>query len=400
MKHARFAPSSLSRTIICPGSIKLCESLPEPPESPYAAEGTLLHEYAKMAVDCHYHEYTGSESGPSWLEYTRETGMTPEHEVLIKDTLSALEERILVPFVRNGRCKIVQDIRVHMNDDVNGTLDLAVETAESIHIIDFKFGSGVSVDPDNNPQLLAYLIGYLNEIQAPVTPGSIDAIEDRELYVWIFQPRLDKFEGVRVFKDELEYFKARVDKAIRLADSNYPPFRPGESQCRFCKGGAVCKARLKQVQEDALAVFAAHADLTTPSNWTCSNKELAEVLKSKGAVTAAFSAIEAHLYGELMMQKEVPGFKLVTGRGKREWASNVNIDTLSNLFPALDTEDLLKIELRSPAQVEKLLPAKQRKELDDLIVKIEGSPTLALESSAKEAINPVEKAFAEFVDPS
>ena len=48
--HARLSPSSAKRWLNCPASIALSAGLPEPPESPYAAEGTLAHAVAESKL--------------------------------------------------------------------------------------------------------------------------------------------------------------------------------------------------------------------------------------------------------------------------------------------------------------------------------------------------------------
>ena len=48
--HALLSPSSAKRWLSCPASIALSAGIPEPPESPYAAEGTLAHAVAESKL--------------------------------------------------------------------------------------------------------------------------------------------------------------------------------------------------------------------------------------------------------------------------------------------------------------------------------------------------------------
>ena len=162
-----------------------------------------------------------------------------------------------------------------------------------------------------------------------------------------------------------------------------------------------------QVQEDAANVSSAFTDLQSgASKDTMSNERLAKILQMEGQIDSAFKAIREHLFGELLAAREVPGYKLVNGRASRKWKEGTDAEDIHELFPDLDTDDLLKVELRSPAQVEKLVPSKQRAKLADLIIKIDGAPSLAAVTSQKQAIDTsgltpqaqAEKAFADFAD--
>ena len=394
--HARFSPSKLSRIMACPGSLKLSETLPEPPESVYAAEGTLLHEYTRDVLAIDFDTNIPAQD-KHVTAYWQRVNASVEHMALVQDTIDALfTENILSEW---EGASIIQDIRVHINEECNGTLDLAVETDTRIHIIDFKFGAGVSVDPDDNPQLMAYTIGYLKKYY-PVSNTSID----KEIWNWIFQPRLDKFVGVRVYLEDLDYFEGRLEKAILLANGHYPPIRPGASQCRWCPAGAVCKERMQRVQEDAATIFSAFADLqdiskVDDSYTPCGVAELSRILQMEDQIDSALKAIREHLFNVAMRGEEVPGYKIVTGRGSRSWNPGVDLDAIQNTFPQLDTEDMLKVELLSPAAMEKLLPSKERKKLEQFYSKFEGKPTLAVVTSAKQAIDvTAQSQFAAFAD--
>lgn len=393
--HARYSPSKLGRIIACPGSVKLSETVPEPPETSYAAEGTLLHDIMIELIHA-----TGVDKVSQAEAIERIDFQNTEHRVLCSECLEKLYTEIVDPL---SNPVIHQDMRVHMpglEDDVHGTLDVGVDSDTAVHIMDFKFGGGVEVDAEDNAQLMTYLDGFLNRL------GIDLETTNKELWVWIFQPRLDKFQGVQVFKEDLLYFRARVEKTVTLAKGHFPPLRPGAYQCRFCPAGGMCKARMEQVQEDAAAVFSAYADLQTGNKDILDNEKLAKILQMEPQIDSALKAIRDYLFGELLQAKEVPGYKLVNGRSSRKWVDGTDVEDIHALFPDLDTDDLLKVELRSPAQVEKLVPSKQRAKLSELIVKIDGAPSLAATTSQKQAIDTsgltpqaqAEKAFADFAD--
>lgn len=390
MIHAKYSPSMISRVIHCPGSVQLCDTLPTPPETSYAAEGTLLHEYAKQAVMCRFPEYTGENVGYHWLRYCEVHSVSNEHRELINETMLQLEQRVL-PTRGAGFCEIIQDIRVHTTDEVNGTLDLAVVTADALHVIDFKFGAGVAVEAEGNEQLMSYLEGFLRDTYSSCSTMELYA---KEWYIWIFQPRLERYICAHVDGYQLDAYIKRMERAIRLSKVPNPPFHAGE-HCRtkFCPAGGCCKTRLRFANEEAAAVFSMIAVTPMGTAQVATNAELAEFYKMEKEVTAAFAAIKEHLHNELNMGRDVPGYKLVAGRGKREWANGFDPDILAEHFPDLDTEELFEVKVRSPAQVEKLLPKEQRKELAQFIVSIEGAPAMAPETSSKVAIETAAQVF-------
>ena len=48
--HAKLSPSAASRWINCPGSVALCATLPKPPSTFYADEGTSAHALAEKCI--------------------------------------------------------------------------------------------------------------------------------------------------------------------------------------------------------------------------------------------------------------------------------------------------------------------------------------------------------------
>ena len=375
--HARFSPSKLERILACPASVGLSDHAPPQATSGYAEEGTLLHELTAEMLEL-------------WPEHNLDAvnWETPEHKFLVSQCLDKVKELV----ERFQYYKIYQNLDVTMgNQEVKGTLDIGitgttVENQFEIHIIDLKFGAGVTVFADNNPQLLAYLDGFCNQI---IGPNYIDHLAAFKVkcYVHIFQPRKDHFWFDPIFADELLYFKERVDKTIRLANATHPPFHPGAKQCQWCPAGAVCKARMNRAAQQAIEILDAHADVVIWNEKMADVKELGKLLAYKSFINSALDDIHHFLFTKLKMGEQVPGYKLVAGRSKRQWQDGVDAFTLNDMFPQLDTTDLVEAKLKSPAQVEKLLNSKERVVLNEVIDKIEGEPTMAPESSLKEELD-------------
>jgi hypothetical protein len=383
MNHSKYSPSRLERILRCPGSVALCETVPKLPTSSFAAEGTLLHSYTQQVLE------TWPE--PVTIEYAQE-----EHLYLVKDVVNYVQAEI--DFMHPGTNRY-QEQSVVLKDfpNVYGTLDFGVETPTEIHVIDFKFGQGVFVDAYNNSQLLAYLVGFIDLLYPQ---AGYKAAEEKSWFVHIAQPRLSNYAKVQVFPQDLTTFFARLDQSLRMAESDNPPIVPGEVQCRWCDAGGICRARLDQlalIQQSALLAFADMQENRATS------EQIIALLEQQDEVKQAFKAMEKYVFLELAKGQPVPGFKLVRGRSNRAWHPATTVESLIEEFPCLEdvADSLLTVPaLRGPAQIEKLLPRKERTKLEKFIVKPEGALTLAKSSSPKAAVNVTDpqEAFKDFTD--
>lgn len=382
--HSNYSPSQLERIILCPGSVDLCLTVPKKPTSPYAAEGTLLHSYTQQVLEM-------------WPEIPDLEYESLDHEAAVADSVNYLREQI--DFDEPGLRRF-QELKVRMagHEEVYGTLDFAAISPTRLDIADFKFGRGIEVQALDNPQLLAYLDGFLYMLQTQF-PDLYELAKTVPWYVHIVQPRIENYQWEQITPHDLKHFNALIDRTIRLANSPNPPFKPGEVQCRWCDAGGVCRVRLEQLQINKTEALRVFADI---QNNRADLEEVQAILEEKKGVIDAFDAIEKYIFLECAKGGEVTRFKLVRGRSNRTWGPHVDFDTLTNDFPELDavSDKLLDTKLRGPAQVEKLLSAARRKELEAYIIKPEGKLTLAHVSSPKEAVTPSnpEDAFKDFAD--
>lgn len=383
-KHSEYSPSQLERIIACPGSVQLCRTVPKPPTSAYAAEGTLLHDYAHQALE-------------NWEKGVVRFTDDLEHMSTVYDAVNYLHKEINFGTPRIRR---FHELKVAMEepDEIYGTLDFASVSPDRLDIADFKFGQGIKVHVEGNPQLLAYLAGFLNMIKVKY-PKSFDKVMALPWFMHVVQPRLDHYDCVHVTPRELLEFQGLAAKTVRLANGTHPPVYPGEVQCRWCAAGAVCKVRLNEMYISQTEALKAFADMKENK---ADLEELQKVLETKTEMMQIFKAIEQHIFLELSKGTKVEKYKLVRGRSNRQWAPKVDFDTLLTSFPELEerAEDLLDTKLRGPAQIERLLTPDRRKDLEEFITKPLGKLSLAHVSSSKEAVdvtNPVE-AFKDFID--
>lgn len=204
--HARLGASNAHRWLLCPGSVAAEEGLPDT-AGPFAEEGTRAHELAERAL--------------------RGAG----------DVLAAHDDQSMADYVRvyvdlvtrlaQGADLFEIEQRVDYGEWVEGgfgTADALIVTGDTLRVIDLKYGRGVRVDAEDNPQGMLYALGAYAETR--------HIFEVRRVIITIVQPRLDHISEWEISIDDLlrwaEWVKGRAE-ATAAPDA---PRVPGESQCR------------------------------------------------------------------------------------------------------------------------------------------------------------------------
>lgn len=180
--HALLGPSSAHRWLVCPPSARLCEKVPETP-SPDAEKGRLAHEIAELKLR-KWIEPTGPRT------YTAKLNKLKKSEYFEPDMLENTEVYMdFIKSVANGmsKCEVRAETRVDYSQYVPegfGTADCIILGDGILHVVDYKNGSGVPVDTDDNPQLKLYGLGaYLDNF-------FIYGIE--KIRVSVVQPKLNR----------------------------------------------------------------------------------------------------------------------------------------------------------------------------------------------------------------
>ena len=157
IKHARLSASSAHRWLECPPSVRATENIPDT-TTLYAEEGTAAHEVAEYKVRRYLGETdipvpnTGQFDAEEIDKYTDTyLGYVTDKVETIKkscqDALVLVEQRL--------------DFSNYVPDGF-GTGDLVIIADNVMQIIDLKYGKGVAVAADNNPQMMLYALGAIN----------------------------------------------------------------------------------------------------------------------------------------------------------------------------------------------------------------------------------------------
>lgn len=259
-----------------------------------------------------------------------------------------------------------------------GTGDCIIIADDKLHIIDFKYGMGVLVDAENNPQMKLYALGAL-EIY--------DSLYDiKEVAMTIFQPRRENVSTWTIPVNELKtWAEEKLKPKAIMAYNGEGEYVPGE-WCTFCRAAVRCRARAEQKLKLAQSEFKLPPLLT--------DAEIEEILSILPDLTKWANKITAYaLDAAVNHGKEWHGFKIVEGRSVRKYKDE---DAVAEKAIANGYKDIYRKSLIPITQMQKLMgKTKFEKILGHLIYKPPGKPTLVPNSDKRKAYN-VTNAINEF----
>lgn len=369
--HALLSASSAERWINCPPSARLTENMPDT-ESPHAAEGTLAHSLAELKVRKKFENMRKSEFDRRLGEIRKDPLYAPEMDSHTDTYLDCILK------VAHGYSKVKPYVVAEKRLDYSayvpggfGTCDCAMLCKNDLHIFDFKYGKGVPVSAEDNPQLKLYALGALAEY---------DFLYDvQSVTLHIVQPRLDNISDFTIGADALTEWGNSIRPAAELAYKGEGEFKCGD-WCRFCKAKATCRARAEDF-------FTLEKSAELPKE-LLSDHEIGEILERASRLKNWVSEVEEYVLSEILSGKSVDGWKAVEGR------SNRKITDIDSAFEVLKKEgyDEAMLYERKPitlTELEKLVTKKKLEELiGGMIDKPRGKPTLAPESDKRQPYAP------------
>jgi hypothetical protein len=377
MAHAKLSPSGAHRWMACPGSVGLEAAFPDQSSS-YAAEGTLAHTLASAYLDGtgqHPFKRVGEQHDVDGFTFTVTQSMA-DH---VDDYC-----RLVIDYGERGLLLVEQRVPIgHLTGekDATGTSDaIVVDTANRVlFVIDLKYGMGVRVDAGDNPQLMLYALGALEQCD--------QLGEFEQVCMVIHQPRLNHVSEHWLEVAELREFAEDVRlAAIEIGDHEVPRLEPGEKQCRFCKAKAVCPALRAEVTE-VVSGSATLDEFLTPDTTTGDNY-LSVAMSKVELVEHWCKAVRAEVERRLLAGQSVDGYKLVEGkRGNRKWNSETEVEALFKSF-RLRQDEMYDYSLISPTKAEKLLKdtPKRWEKAEALISRAEGKPSVAPATDKRPAL--------------
>lgn len=306
-------------------------------------------------------------------------------------------------YAQGGELLVEQELSIeHITgeEDASGTADAVVLRGDEITIIDLKYGRGVEVSADDNPQLKLYALGA---IERYALLGDFNTVR-----LIIIQPRISHApsEWIMPVSDLLAWGKQVREqaKAVWIAlefrdnwmrdAANAGYLTPGEKQCKFCRAKAVCPALAQHVLSTVADDFVDVGQPIAPQiehrlGATMDNAVLGNMLGAVDLIESWCKAIRAKAESELLQGHTVPGYKLVQGkRGNRAWTNEAEAEDMMKAM-RLKQDEMYTFKLITPTTAEKLLAKESPRrwtKLQALITQSEGNPSVAPESDKRPAL--------------
>lgn len=391
--HARLSPSGAHRWMACPGSVVLEADYPDT-GSVYADEGTAAHTLASWCLidGLDADQYLGTVINVG----ERKFAVTDDMAGHVQDYVKLVRE-----YAEGGELMVEQRVPIgHLTgeEDAGGTADAIIVKSGELVVVDLKYGMGVKVMSEDNPQLLLYALGAHENFGLL---GEFHAVT-----MVIHQPRLNHVAEWTIpmptlleFADDVRYSAQRVEQAVSLHTLHETVegvaaggfLDPGEKQCRFCKAKATCPALRAEVTDlvHEAATLDDFADLLpTAVDSQTGDNYLSVAMAKVGLVEHWCKAVRAEVERRLLAGQSVDGFKLVEGkRGNRQWSDPAAAEKLLKSF-RLRQAEMYDLKLISPTAAEKLFKEnpKRWEKVREHVSQSEGKPSVAFATDKRQEI--------------
>ena len=370
MSHAILSPSSAARWIHCPPSA-LINAEAGSKDTAYTREGTLAHAVAELKARKHFLSRDRVMVVAQMQTFRENEAWQEEMDGHTDTYLEALKD-IAAEF--SGKPYVALEQRVDFSEYVPGgfgTADCLMIGGQVLHIIDFKYGRGVEVSAEENPQLMLYALGALLQYMY-----FYDIFTVR---MTIVQPRIKREPDTWEIpaRDLLSWAEDIVKPAALLAAAGEGDFAEGE-WCRFCAIRGSCRTRATANLE------AARMDFRLPP--TLTDAEVGEALMLGQRLKTWLSDLEEYALSACLNGAEIPGFKAVEGRSVRAWT---DADAAFTVARAAGVPEEMLYE-RKPvtlAALEKIMGKKPFADaLAEYVTTPPGKPTLVKADDKRRAI--------------
>lgn len=373
--HALLSASKAELWLNCPASAMANEQYPQE-RSEYAQEGTVAHEvaevYARAALDKAGHSQLDADLNAlraKWGDGVI-TGEMLEcaqgYATYIQEHMSETSEALL-------------EQRLDFSNWVPegfGTGDACIIDNGTLTIIDYKYGQGVAVESEGNPQMRLYALGAINDYEC--------IYEFDKVRMCIYQPRINNIsEACMDVKDLLDWAETVVMPAAAEAFSNEASYHAGPHCRKFCQHAGRCPTLTKYcsdfVESHGLRVDVPHL----------TDEDYLVVMQMEPLIKMWLDKVSRSAIDQIMSGTSIAGLKVVEGRALRKWSNDDEVfDELVRMGHWAD--DLLEPrKVLSVSAMEKALGKKKvAEQVGGYITKNPGKPTLALASDKRPEYDP------------
>ena len=370
-QHAILSASAADRWLHCPPSARACAKYPDT-KSEYAQEGTDAHALCEYLVkkslgmktkdpteDLTFYDAVMQSAAEGYAEFVLEK--VQEAKETCKDPLVMVEQRLdFSDYVPQGF----------------GTGDCVIAADDMLYIIDFKYGMGVLVDAEKNPQLMCYALGAIQLFG--------ELYDFQNVSMSIYQPRRQNVVTYTMPKAELLNWAETVLKpTAKLAFEGTGEYKAG-SHCKFCKARANCRKRAEYNLEMA------KYDFVMPDKLT--KKEIEVILPKINELISWAEDIKEYALKKALAGEHYNGYKVVEGRTTRKYTSENDV---AKVVIAEGLNPYQKKILGITAMTTLLGKKRFQELLGRFVYKPQGKPVLTTEDDARPEFRSPEQDFKE-----
>jgi hypothetical protein len=332
--------------------------MPPQPSSKYADAGTLLHNMIALVLEM--------DEKPEDLLGSKYRDIAFDQEMLENKLLPAL--RLLDEVDPEQEMEYDVETRVGFADllpDVFGSTDLIGRIGDRAIVLDWKFGDGVVVEAEENPQLMFYAAASMRTERSKwafegATEIECIIVQPPHIRRWVTTPaRIAQFEKELVM-------------AVRTAQQPDAPLAMGD-HCKWCAAKPLCPLMTGQLDR------VAKTSLDALDGW-----RIGELLIKADILEEWIKDLRALAFRKAETGQGVPGFKLVAKRATRSWVDESKAK--AELLKHLSESEVMESSLVSPAQAEKKLKKLKLALPEDSVVALSSGNTLVPESDPRPAV--------------
>ena len=304
LQHALLSASSAHRWISCPPSALLSKNF-EDFSSSFAQEGTDAHTLAQYKLENSLGIKT-KDPTESLSFYNEEMNSHAEnYAIFVLEQVEKTKETCADP-------QVLIEQKLDFSKYVPGGygyVDCLIIADGTLTVIDYKYGLGIAVSAERNPQMFCYALGAL---------ALFDGIYDIDnVHLVIYQPRRENISEYDISKSELiKWAEEVLAPTAELAIKGKGKYNSG-AHCQFCKAKATCRKRAECNLE--LAKY----DFEVPA--TLDDHEIAAILRKSDELVSWANDVKEYALKEALHGTKFEGFKLVAGRSNRKYTNEAAV---------------------------------------------------------------------------
>lgn len=368
--HAILSPSSAKMWLNCTPSARLAEEIGSK-DSVFAREGTFAHELAEYALTLYGDgKYDVMDDLPIQADKWDSEFLNAEMIRYVGEYVDFVISEHYEMQRQGGKVAMLLESNVDISKyapECFGSVDVQLISDTEIHIIDLKYGAGVKVYADNNPQMMLYALGCYESVK-PAERKKIQTVK-----MTIGQCRLEHYDSFEMsINDLLDWGKNEVKEKAKTAFAGKGELKCGD-WCKFCPAKATCRKQYENIVSD----FQEYKDPKLMSE-----AEITDMIGKIDEYKSWLESLNRYVYDEAMAGKKWNGYKLIEGRTTRKFTDMEAVEVGLYSLGYKPEEIRKPAELKSLTELEKMLGKRKfTATLGKFITSSAGLPKLVPESA-------------------